>query len=204
MTRTVVVGGSRGIGAAIVERLTKADHLVEDLSRATGVDVTDRVMLRDVLRTTGPVNHLVYCAGHVRPGPFGDVDGDEWDYHLAVNLLGAVEACRWFVGHAGPGSITLVGSTAGTRPSPGWSAYAASKAALLNLGTTLAAEHSPRIRVYPLAVGRCATALRATLAPDEDPATIMQPGDVADIVHDLIHNDTDGLLSGQVVEVKRR
>src|SRR5690606_26213604 len=150
-----------------------------------------------------PIGAVVYCAGHVEPQPFLDIDDESWDYHLAVNLTAAAHVLQWAV-EAGVEAVVLVASTAALRPSPGWAAYSAAKAGLVNLGLTVAEEAAGRTRVYVVAPGRCATHLRAVLAPDEDPATIMQPPEVAEVIRQLIVEDPRGVLAGQVVEVKRK
>lgn len=199
-----LVGGSRGIGAATATHLAWSGHTVTDLSRTTGCDVTKRDDLADALNRLGHVDSLVYSAGHVEPLPFLDTDLDTWDYHLEVNLTAAARCLQWFAQRRTPGAVVLVASTAALRPSPGWTSYSAAKAALVNLGLSTAVELAPYgIRVYVVAPGRCATHLRATLAPDEDPSTIMQPPEVAQVVARLL-DDTGGVLAGQVIEVARR
>lgn len=199
--RAVIVGGSRGIGRACIDRLQADGWDTIDLSRTSGCDVTKPRQFEDQLATLR-VDAAVYSAGHVTPADLTDLDDDEWHETLAVNLLGAVRLLRWAAAGGSP-VVVLIASTAGTRPSPRWAAYAASKAALINLGVTAAAELAGRVRVYTLTPGRCATDLRRRLAPDEDPATIMQPAEVADVVASCIADHT-GVLAGAPIEVKRR
>lgn len=201
--KAVVVGGSSGIGAAV--RTVLADRWeVTSIDRHHSVDVTDRPRYGRALRYhLADADALVYCAGTVTLQPLVDVDLDVWDDTLEVNLTGAFRAVQTFARLGRRGPIVLVGSTAGHRPSPGWAAYAASKAGLANLAETAHAElvgHG--IRVYCVAPGRCATALRATLAPGEDPATIMQPSEVAAVIRTLIDDET-GVLAGTVHKVSR-
>lgn len=176
---------------------------VSDFSRSNGGDVRDGSKLRAAIARAKP-DALVYSAGVVHPNLFINSGIDEWEEQIAVNLTGAMIASKAFllsrVSHGG--SIVLISSTAGTRPSPGWAGYAASKAALANFGLSIAAELAPNFRVYVLAPGRCATALRARLAPDEDPESIMQPSEVAEVVATCI-NDHNGVLAGKVIEVGR-
>ena len=99
-------------------------------------------------------------------------------------------------------SIVNIGSTAGISARPGWSAYAASKAAMVNFSNTMAEELKPYgIRVHCLAPGRTATELRKVLAPDEDQSTIMQPDAVARVTRFLIGPDAD-VISGQTIQVR--
>jgi 3-oxoacyl-[acyl-carrier protein] reductase len=57
--------------------------------------------------------------------------------------------------------------------------------------------------VFGIAPGRCATDLRRVLAPDEDPASIMQPDEIADVVFWLLTDRAAPLLSGQMLRVRR-
>lgn len=202
--RALVVGGSSGIGAATVELLRSCGHQVEEMSRTSGVDVSDTVGFTDALVNLGDVDHVVYSAGIVHPGNLEGLTFEELADQVAVNLTGAATCLRWWLRTRREGSMTLVSSTSGHRASPGWSIYGATKAALSSLGCSVAVEAAKRRqRVYVVAPGRCATALRAALAPDEDPDTIMQPTAVADVIHQLIA-DFAGVLAGQVIEVKNR
>lgn len=205
MAAAVIVGGSRGIGAACARRLRADGFHTWDLSRTSGCDVSKRDDLDAALAKLGAEapDVVVYSAGHVEPQAVERVDSETFDYHLEVNLRAAWRCLTWFAGLDRPGTVVLVASTAALRPSPGWSAYSTAKAALVNLGLTAAVELAPKVRVYVVAPGRCATHLRAALAPGEDQTQIMQPVEVADVVSTLVA-DTAGVLTGQVVEVARR
>jgi NAD(P)-dependent dehydrogenase (short-subunit alcohol dehydrogenase family) len=60
------------------------------------------------------------------------------------------------------GSIILIGSVSGTRPSPGTAAYGAAKAGLHHLATTLAIEWGPKVRVNSVVPGFVATEAAGT------------------------------------------
>lgn len=51
--------------------------------------------------------------------------------------------------------------------------------------------------------GRCATALRKKLAPDEDPTTIMQPKEVSKIICDLVSTE-EQCLDGQNIVIRKK
>ena len=149
-------------------------------------------------RASGTLRLLVNAAGIVRPGQFMEVEPASWAEQFNVNTIGAISASSLFLqalGHHArepfrrldPGTlaerakrpaIVFVASTSGQRPSPGWAAYGASKAALINFGQSLAAEWR-EVNVITVSPGRTATALRRAMAPLEDQSTIQQPEDVA-------------------------
>lgn len=201
--RFVVTGSSRGIGHAIVEELRRAGHDVIGVSRTEGIDVRDPD-LEWMLDSLADVDGVITCAGVASaPVPLVELKNEDWDESMQVNLTHHMRLARWFMKRDRPGPIIMIASTAGTRPSPQWYPYAAAKAGLINFGLSLAAEAAPGFRVYVVAPGRCATNLRRTLVPLEDPCTIMQPGEVAQVVHTLV-DDVAAVMSGQVIEVARR
>jgi NAD(P)-dependent dehydrogenase (short-subunit alcohol dehydrogenase family) len=121
-------------------------------------------MVADVSREAGPPTLLVTAAG--RFGPVGPVWGDQqsawWDC-LDVNLRGTMLCCAAVVpsmlaSHGG--RIITVASRFGLRAAPGATAYACSKAAVLRLTDSLAAELQDRkVAVFATAPGPVRTAL---------------------------------------------
>jgi NAD(P)-dependent dehydrogenase (short-subunit alcohol dehydrogenase family) len=90
----------------------------------------------------------------------------------------------------GGGSVILVGSVSGTRPSPGTAAYGAAKAGLHHLATSLAVEWAPKVRVNCVVPGLVATGSAgghyggdagvAAVAGSVPLGRMGSPGDVAD------------------------
>ena len=100
--------------------------------------------------------------------------------------------------------VLNVASTAGITARPGWVAYAASKAAVVNLSATLAEELAGSgVKIYTISPGRTATELRRKLAPDEDPSSIMQPEQVARVIATLMRDD-ELTLDGQNIIVRQQ
>ena len=59
------------------------------------------------------------------------------------------------------------------------------------------------IMVYCVSPGRCATKLRRRLAPDEDPSTIMQPHEVAEVICNLM-DPKERCLDGQNIVIRKK
>ena len=132
--------------------------LTADVSRIEDVDT----MFARAEKEMPPLDGLVNNAGTVGPkGPLQEDDWSEWVHTVNVNLLGAVYACRRAVGgmlSRGAGRIVNISGGGATSPMPNFSAYAASKAALVRFTETLAHEvKDAGIRVNAVAPGALAT-----------------------------------------------
>lgn len=212
----VVTGGSRGIGREVARILAETYDVVS-LSRSmpdVGIPATRNIKC-DITNPgevaeafclaaqRGVLKILVNCAGVVEPKSVIETTLNEWECQIKTNLTGAFLCIKEFLRYnkAG-GKIFNIASTAGTRPSPGWAAYGAAKAGLINFSQSLNEELRPyKVKVYCLVPGRCATGLRRKLAPDENQSKIMQPQEMAAVVRYLTEND--GVLSGHPLVVKR-
>ena len=158
----LVLGGSRGIGAAIVRRFAMEGAAVtftyagsreaaERLAAETGstavlTDSADRAAVTARVRDSGPLDVLVVNAGFALFGDALDQDPDEVDRLFRVNVHApyhaAVEAARQM---PEGGRIIVIGSVNGDRmPVPGMASYAMSKSALQGLARGLARDLGPR------------------------------------------------------------
>jgi 2-keto-3-deoxy-L-fuconate dehydrogenase len=168
----LITGAASGIGAAtamtLAERGAKKLILVDqdegkladfafslpcERQPITG-DVTDEALWRDA-DLTG-LSHAVVNAGIGAGGPIAELDFAEWRRVMSVNLDGAfltLQAAMRAMGGRG-GSIVLTASAAGLKAEPGIAAYAASKAAVIQLGRIAAKEGAgANIRVNSIAPG---------------------------------------------------
>ncbi|MFM9106114.1 MAG: SDR family NAD(P)-dependent oxidoreductase [Chloroflexota bacterium] len=118
---------------------------------AIPADVTDPEHLAQVVEASvaqaGPIDVLVSSAGVYGPkGAIQEIDMAAWIEALHVNLVGSVLACRAVLpsmlreGREHRGKIILLSGGGATKPMPYLSAYAASKAAVVRFGETLAEE----------------------------------------------------------------
>ena len=146
----LVTGGSRGIGAAIAERL-KADGLtVVTLGRTSGdvqADVGDSASVvtafADVRERFGPVLVLVNNAGERQDGLAIRMKADQWESVIDTNLNGAFHCIRQGLDDmlgARWGRIVNISSVVAERANPGQSNYGAAKAGMLSLTRTIARE----------------------------------------------------------------
>jgi NAD(P)-dependent dehydrogenase (short-subunit alcohol dehydrogenase family) len=147
MSRALVTGAARGIGAAIAERL-RADGLeVVTLDRAPGCDL--QVDLRDgEIPEFNDIDVCVSNAGVTTTiAPAHRMRDEQWDLDMDVNLRGAyrvVRACLPGMRERRYGRIVVVSSGAARGGLPGQVAYSASKAGLGGMVRTIAAENASR------------------------------------------------------------
>jgi 3-oxoacyl-[acyl-carrier protein] reductase len=165
----LVTGSSRGIGAAIARALAgdgwpvgvnyRSDEegaaaVVQEIQQsggsalAVGGDVADPDAVDSIFtkleETFGPVLVLVNNAGVRADGLSMQLDDEEWEHVLATNLSGAFRTTRRALKNmmrARHGRVINVASVVGgVRGNPGQANYAASKAGLVGLTRTVAAE----------------------------------------------------------------
>lgn len=149
------------------------------------------------------LNVIVNNAGFTKPAPINETKMEDFERTMRVNLYSPFRIVQMALLYKHPLThIINIASTAGITGRAGWLSYSASKAALINMSEVLRDELKPsNIEVICLSPGRCATDLRATLAPHEDPTTIMQPQQVAQVI-DLMTSDTGALLHSQNLVVR--
>ncbi|MEY9871001.1 NAD(P)-dependent dehydrogenase (short-subunit alcohol dehydrogenase family) [Streptacidiphilus sp. MAP12-33] len=177
----VVTGGTRGVGAGIARAFLRvgAEVLVcarrppaepvQAAGRKAGfapVDLRDAVAVADLFDAVaarhGRLDVLVNNAGGT---PFRLLDdAADTARHLRVlelNLLAPLTASLAALPHLrrSHGSVVMVGSVSGTRPSPGTAAYGAAKAGLANLAASMAVEWAPSVRVNTVVPGMVRTEL---------------------------------------------
>ena len=206
MPSALVTGGSSGIGLAIARMLheegyalTLAGRTLERLEAAReGLDAAivqanvgdedDCVrVVAEHVKHHGGLDVLVNSAGVGIAGTVGDTTTKAWDLQQAVNLRGAFLVTREALPHlrATKGYVVNLASIAGTIPTPGLSAYGASKAALIGLTRTLAREETESgVRATALCPGFVDTPMAAwTGIPGDE---MIAPEDCAEIVRALL------------------
>jgi NAD(P)-dependent dehydrogenase (short-subunit alcohol dehydrogenase family) len=128
-------------------------------------------------KSLGPATLLVNNAGHIEPARLDAMDLESWDRHFAVNVRAAFLVSRRVLPAmlaARRGAIVNVASISGVpgpEKFPGFTAYGASKAALIALTETLAAElRGSGVRVNCVSPGSVDTPMLRRVAPSLVPA----------------------------------
>ncbi len=170
----LVTGGTKGIGAAIADRLTDAGATVIVCSRNphdairhrfAPCDVRDPelvdALVEGIVNEHGRLDIAVNNAGGAPGADAATASPRFTESVIRLNLLApmfvAQAANRVMQGQAEGGTIVNVASVSGMRPSPGSAAYGAAKAGLLSLTKSLAIEWAPKVRVNAVTAGMVAT-----------------------------------------------
>ncbi|KUO03919.1 SDR family oxidoreductase [Streptomyces caeruleatus] len=168
----VVTGGTRGVGAGVAKAFAEAGADVVVCARRPpevplpgaefrALDLRDPEAVRAFFTALPRVDVLVNNAGGTPYRRLTDADAGRHARVIELNLvapltasLAAYEQLRRV-----RGSVVMIGSVSGGRPSPGSAAYGAAKAGLESLARSMAVEWAPEVRVNTLVVGMVRTEL---------------------------------------------
>lgn len=221
----VVTGGNRGIGAAVVARLSEGGHRVASISRSGGAasgvldvraDITDpddvEAAIKAVRAEHGPVDALVCNAGTTDHAllPAGNLtqarvvmETNLWaPWLMSRTVVTDMLARRW-------GRVVFVSSVLGGTGAPGQSMYAATKASHLGLARSIAWELGSRgVTANVVAPGMVETAMlrqadesrRSALLTRTPAGRVGEPHEVAAVV-DFLISDASGYVNGAHIPV---
>ena len=197
MTRVLVTGGGKGVGAAIVRTLVEAGHDVDFTYRSSGeaakaladglmqahsgrtitahaVDLADKEALEAFCETLEGESFfgLVHNAGQPYDALAAMMQQDKAEAAMQVNFWSLTRIAKSLMRgmiRAKAGRIVAIGSVAALQGNPGNAAYAASKGALISYCRTLSVETAKRgVTVNVIAPGFIDTDMMAPYAAYRD------------------------------------
>jgi NAD(P)-dependent dehydrogenase (short-subunit alcohol dehydrogenase family) len=196
-TSCVVTGGARGIGRGIAERLVGLGHRVvvtdvdgaaasrtaEEIGAARGLvhDVRDPAAHAAAAQEAarhGVLTAWFNNAGVGDDGMLEELSEEAVRRLVEVNVLGTLWGIRAAVaafGEAG-GDVVNIASLSGLGPVPGYSVYAATKAAIVSASMSVDAETPRRVRVHALCPDGVQTAMLQGQRPDGLGAALVNSG----------------------------
>jgi len=226
MKKVVITGGSRGIGAAAVERFAAGGNDVTFLyaqshaaaaalsektgARAICCDVSDAASVKAAFEEIGDVDVLICNAGISYFGLMTQTDEALWDRIFDVNVKGiylCVNAAMPAFLKKHSGCIITVSSMWGQVGASCESAYAASKGAVIALTKALAKELGPSgIRVNCVSPGviltdMCANLDEETLAELAGDTPVGRNGTGEDVAQAMEYLANAAFVTGQVLPV---
>ncbi len=240
----IVTGGARGLGRAIAEAFINegASVLITDIDEAAGVktaqeigaifaaqDVTDEARWPEIVALCqsefGGLDVLVNNAGLAQIGEGLSPEDSElgsWRNMFQVNVEGVFMGCRAALPalrKQGGGSIINMSSVASLVPTPFFTAYGASKAAVTHLSTSVALHGAPdKIRCNSVHPGQIQTDMHNDIVKDAATkagapldvveadfasripmGAFQQAGDIANMVVFLAGDDSAHITGTQMV-----
>jgi len=227
--RAVVTAAGQGIGRAFAEAFHRegADVLATDINEKTlaslhgmatrRLDVTDGAAVAALAAELGAIDVLANCAGYVHQGTVLDCAEKDWDFSFDLNVKSMYRMIRAFLPAMlakGGGSIVNVASVASSvKGVPNRFAYSASKAAVIGLTKSVAADYvakgircnaicpgtvqSPSLDERMAALGGDPVEVRRSFAQRQPMGRIAQPEEIAHLAVYLAA-DESGFTTGAI------
>ena len=218
MKNIVIIGGSKGIGSAILLQQLES-NMVYNISR-NSPDITHPNLKHyslDVLQETLPeienIDTLIYCPGSINLKPIGSLSIDDFRNDFEINVIGAVKTIQKYLPVLKKGinpSIILFSTVAAKLGMPFHASIATAKAGVEGLVKSLGAELVSVVRINAIAPTITETSLAAGILRNDRMKENMverhpmkgylKPEEVASMANFLI-SDQAKSISGQVFEM---
>lgn len=222
MKNYVVIGGSSGIGAAVIELLKQENATIYSTYYTNVVDSLSNVHFQkfDVLNDNlnvdffpEEIHGLVYCPGSINLKPFHRFTEDDFIQDFRLQALGATKIIQQLLPRlkkSGTSSIVLFSTIAVQNGFNFHAQVAMSKGAIEGLTRALSAEFAPNIRVNavapsitqtPLAQRLLSTEEKVSAQADKNPLKkIGTPQDIAQAVLYLL-TEKSSWITGQILHI---
>ncbi len=215
MKRILIIGGSRGIGNAILSEKLK-NSIVYNISR-NPPDISHNNLihysadiLKDVLPEIENIDSLIYCPGSINLKPFQSLHIDDFRNDFEINVIGAVKVIQKYLPILKKGtnpSIVLFSTVAAKLGIPFHASIASSKSGVEGLVKSLGAELAGLVRINAVAPTITETPLSASILRNDKIKESMkerhpmknylQAHEVAQMADYLI-SDNASSISGQI------
>lgn len=218
MKKVLIIGGSKGIGKAIIENMINSYRII-NISRTEPENIEGDLkhypcdVLTDDLPEIEELDALIYCPGSINLKPMTRLSETDFKNDYEINVLGAVKVIQNYLkvlkGGKDP-SVLLFSTVAVKLGMPFHASIAVAKAGVEALVRSLGAELAPTIRFNAIAPTITETELAGKLLRNDimkekmserhPMKTYLQPEDVANMSEFLI-SEKSRSISGQVIEM---
>jgi NAD(P)-dependent dehydrogenase (short-subunit alcohol dehydrogenase family) len=218
MKTIIVIGGSKGIGNALITKLLDHSKVI-NISRTSPEKTHSNLkhyscdVTQDELPEIESADGLIYCPGSINLKPISRLSIEDFKEDFEINVLGAVKAIQKYLPVLKNGNkpaIVLFSTVAAKLGMPFHASIATSKAGVEGLVKSLGAELAPTIRVNAIAPTVTNTDLASKLLrndkmieniTDRHPLKkFLNPEEVAGMAEFLL-SDKAASLSGQIFEM---
>lgn len=218
MKTIIIIGGSKGIGNAIVDCLIDT-HKIVNISRTepkqthSNLSLLQCDILTDNLPDIENADALVYCPGSINLKPINRLSVDDFKSDFEINVIGAVKAIQKYLPILKEGNqpaILMFSTVASKLGMPFHASIATAKSGVEGLVKSLGAELAPTVRVNAIAPTVTDTDLASKLLrndkmkeniTDRHPLKkYLNPKEVANMASFLI-SDKAASISGQIFEM---
>jgi len=210
----LIIGGTSGIGQALVKLLEEAKHTVINASRSSS-GLTYNVLHDQLELSKLPdlLHGVVYCPGSINLKPFHRLTENDFVEDFKINVLGATRTLQQvlpLLKKSDQASVVLFSTVAVQQGMAFHASVAAAKGAVEGLARSLAAEWAPKIRVNVIAPSLTQTPLADKLLASEDKKKaaadrhpLKQIGSALDIARmaQFLLTDQSAWITGQVLHV---
>lgn len=218
MNKILIIGGSKGIGNAILQQQLE-NNQVYNISRSSpGISHPNLVhfsidVLQDELPDIDAIDSLIYCPGSINLKPILNLSIDDFRNDFEINVIGAVKVIQKYLPalkKAKKPSIVLFSTVAAKLGMPFHASIATAKAGVEGLVKSLGAELASVVRINAIAPTITETSLSASILRNDrmkenmierhPMKNYLKPDEVAHMANYLI-SENAGSISGQVFEM---
>jgi len=218
MKNILVIGGSKGIGNAIINILVTNNNVI-NVSRTKPNTIPQNLthypcnVLTDDLPELNTLDTIIYCPGSINLKPISRLSLDDFRDDFEINVLGAVKTIQTYLKALKKGtnpSILLFSTVASKLGMPFHASIATAKSGVEGLVKSLGAELAPNIRINAIAPTVTNTDLAAKLLRNEKMIEniterhplkkFLSPEEVANMAAFLTSNKANS-ISGQIFEM---